>query len=572
MKIANEEIARKFEQIADLLEIEGANRFRVRAYRNAARSITSFTKNIADMVKAEEKLTMIPGVGKDLAEKIREIVNSGDFALLKQTEKKLPPLLRELMTIEGLGPKRVKQLFDKLHIESIDDLKRAIERGALLTLRGFGKIMVQRISEGIAHHAEYAKSTRLADAYTIVDLLLKHMRADVRIERVDVAGSFRRKREVIGDLDLLACGKNDAEAIKHFLQFDRVEKVTAKGPKRTAVRLANGLQVDFRVVPKAAYGAALLYFTGSKDHNVALRTRALEQGFKLNEYGLFRGAKTVAGKTEKDIYNAIGLRFIEPELRECQGEIDAALNGQLPKLIERDDLRGDLHVHTNETDGTESMLAMAEAARDRGYEYVAITDHSQRLTVANGLDEKRLRAQIDAINKLNTRIKGITILKGIEVDILENGRLDLPDSVLKELDFTVCSIHSRFNLDENRQTERIIKAMDHPCFTILGHPTGRLINRRQAYPVDMARVMDAAVARGCFLELNGQPERLDVNDRYCRMAKERGLKLSIASDAHSSKQLDFVQFGIFQARRGWLEKNDVINTRPLSSLRKLLKR
>lgn len=572
MKVANAIIAQKFDELADLLEIEGANPFRVRAYRNAARTIGALGKNVADMITAGDDLTDIPGIGKDLAQKIKDIVESGEFALLKETEQKHPPLLSELMKISGLGPKRVKILSDAFHLKSLADLSAAIDSGKILELRGFGKKMVSQIKEGITHHAEFAKTHKLVDADSVAESLLHYMKTSRTIERVDVAGSFRRRKETVGDLDLLATAKNHEEAIKHFLGFPQVESILAKGATRAAVRLRAGWQIDFRVVPKLSYGAALLYFTGSKDHNIALRKIAINHGYKLSEYGLFKSKKSVAGKTEEEVYRAIGLRFIEPELRENRGEIEAAQENKLPKLVDAGDLRGDLHVHTNETDGAEPLVAMVKAASALGYEYVAITDHSKHLTVAKGLNEKRLLQQIEIIDALNDKMRGITILKSIEVDILENGKLDLPDRVLKELDFTVCSIHSRFKLSEEQQTDRIIRAMDNPYFTILGHPTGRLVNRRPPYGVSIEAVMRAARERGCYLELNAQPERLDINDIYCRMAKEMGVKISISSDAHSSRQFSLIEYGIFQARRAWLERADILNTRPLAQLKKLFKR
>lgn len=572
MKVTNDIIASKFSELADLLEIEGANPFRVRAYRKAALAVSSLGQSVADMIAEGQDLTDIPGIGKDLAAKVDEIIKSGDLLLLKQTETKVPHILSELMKIEGLGPKRVKVLHQQLKITSLRDLRNAIDQGSLQQLKGFGPQIANKIKQGIEHAKEYAKKSRLAEVSHMADLLIAHMRSSKNIKQVEIAGSFRRRRETVGDLDLLASAKDIKASIKHFLAFDHIEKITAQGEKRAAVRLNSGLQVDFRVVKDEQFGAALLYFTGSKDHNIAIRKLAIDKKLKLNEYGLFKGTKNIASRTESEVYHAIGLSYIEPELREAHGEIEASLSGTLPKLIEQKDIMGDLHVHTKETDGTETLEKMVLAAKEMGYDYVAITDHSQHLTVANGLNEKRLLAQIKKIDKLNAKLTGITVLKSIELDILEKGRLDLSNTVLKELDLTVCSIHSRFGLSLKEQTDRIIRAMDNRYFNILAHPTGRLINRRQPYQVDLEAIMKAALERGCFLEINAQPERLDLNDIYCKMANDLGLKLVISTDAHATPHFNYMKFGIFQARRGWLQKSDVINTLSLARLKRILKR
>lgn len=568
----NSLIAQKFKEIADLLEIDRANPFRVRAYRKAALSISSFPKSVAEMLESGQDLTVIPGVGKDLALKIQEIISAGELSLLKETEKRVPRVLSQLMKIEGLGPTRVKMIYDKLGVSSIEDLKQALDDGRVNKLRGFGPVLIQKIKDGLEHAKVYAKKSRHAQIKSVAELLLDHLKKDKNTEEIALAGSFRRRCELVGDLDILVAAKDGEKAIEHFISFELTEKVLAKGETRAAIRLNFGLQVDLRVIPKKVFGAALLYFTGSKEHNVQLRTIALGMGLKLNEYGLFKGKKLISGETEEEIYDKLGLCFIEPELREARGEIEASKAQRLPKLIKEKDIKGDLHAHTNETDGTASLLAMAEAAQKIGYEYVAITDHSQHLAMTKGLDEKRLRAQIEYIDELNSKLNNFIILKSIECDILEDGSLDLSDSILKDLDLVVCSIHSRFNLPIVKQSDRIIRAMDNKYFNILAHPTGRLINKRQPYAIELERVMKAALERGCFLELNAQPARLDLNDIYCKMAKEIGLKLAISSDAHSTSQFSFMEYGIYQARRGWLEKKDIINTLSLKELRKLLKR
>lgn len=572
MTVHNMEIAEKFNRIANLLEIEGANPFRVRAYRNAARIVGGFSKNIADLINKGEDLSNLPGIGKDLAEKIKTIVITGDLPLLKEIEARTPAILNELTRIEGLGPKRIQILYKRLKIESIHDLQVAIKKGRIRKLKGFGEKTEQKILQGMHHVDEYVKRFKLADALPIVTSLTNYLKQIEGIQCVECAGSFRRKKETIGDLDFLATADNGEKIIHQFIQFEEVAEVLSKGTTRSTVRLHSGIRVDLRVVPEKSYGAALLYFTGSKDHNIAVRKMAVKKKLKINEYGVFKGNRYKAGKTEQEVYQQVGLPYIEPELREERGEIEVAQKKKLPNLITLDDIHGDLHCHTTTTDGVNSLEEMATTAQHLGYEYLAITDHSKHLAMVKGLDTKTLIQQIKKIDKLNETLKNIVILKAIEVDILEDGSLDLDDDILKELDLTVCSIHSKFNLTAKKQTERIMRAMDNIYFTILGHPTGRLINRRQAYPVEIEQIMMAAKERNCFLELNAQPERLDLNDIHCKLAKEIGVRVAISTDSHSISQLYFMECGIFQARRGWLEKNDVINTRSLNELRALIKR
>ncbi|HLB42832.1 MAG TPA: DNA polymerase/3'-5' exonuclease PolX [Gammaproteobacteria bacterium] len=572
MTVHNADIATAFYKLANLLDIEGANPFRVRAYRNAARLIESLTRNVADLIAQGEDIKELPGIGKDLAEKITTLVKTGKFPLLKEVEARIPPVLSELLKIEGLGPKRVQLLYRKLRIKSINDLKVAIDKGQVRQLTGFGEKTEQKILQGILHREQYIKRTKLADTFSLVDSLIRYLKKIKGVEQIECAGSFRRRKETVGDLDMLVAAKNGKDVIDHFIQYDETSEIISQGATRSTIRLHSGIQVDLRVVSKKSYGAALLYFTGSKDHSIALRKLALEKKFKMNEYGIYKRNKQLAGKTEEDMYHQLGLSYIEPELRENHGEIEASKTNALPKLITLNDIRGDLHSHTNATDGIHHLEAMVNAAKTLGYEYIAITDHSKHLTVARGLDKKALLQQIRQIDKLNQKFKKFVILKAIELDILEDGSLDLPSDVLKELDCRVCSVHSKFNLSFKQQTERIIRAMDNPLFNILAHPTGRLINKREPYPFDLEKIMQAAKERGCILELNAQPVRLDLDAIHCQMAKEIGVRISISSDAHSIEQLNYMKLGIFQARRGWLEKSDVINTRPLSALKSLLKR
>jgi DNA polymerase (family 10) len=414
--------------------------------------------------------------------------------------------------------------------------------------------------------------TRLADAEDIAGTLSRYLQDCPGVKQVAIAGSYRRRRETVGDLDILVTAKQGTAVTDHFIDYDEVSEVVSQGRTRSTVRLRSGMQVDLRVVPRVSYGAALLYFTGSRAHNIALRKLAIKQGYKLNEYGLYKGDKRIAGATETAVYKKLNLPYIEPELREQRGEIEAARKGRLPKLVSRDDIRGDLHCHTRATDGHDSLETMVTAARKLGYEYFAITDHSRRLTVAHGLDRKRLLEQTRRIDKLNAKLNDIVVLKSIEVDILEDGGLDLPDSVLGQLDLVVGAVHYKFNLSRKQQTERIIRAMDNPHFNILAHPSGRLLNKRPPLDVDMGRLMQAARERGCFLELNAQPARLDLTDSDCMLARELHLKVVISTDAHSTGNLDYMHFGISQARRGWLGPADVVNTSGLDELRKLLRR
>ena len=572
MPVHNAEIAELFNRLADLLEVEDANPFRIRAYRNAARTVSGLTRNISDLVSSGENLAELPDIGKALAEKIETIVKTGKLPQLEKVEARTPPALSKLMKIEGIGPKRVKALYKQLKIDSLEDLERAARSGKIRALDGFGKKteeMILHRSERFSHVEERMK---LSMAEDIVAPLVAYLKESKEVKEITVAGSFRRRKETVGDLDILVTARKDSSVMDRFVDYDEVDEVVSQGSTRSTVILRSGLHVDLRVVPQVSYGAALCYFTGSKAHNIAVRKMGVKKGYKINEYGVFRGDKRVAGKTEQDVFDRVGLPYIEPELREDRGEIKAGKQGELPELIALDDIRGDLHCHTKATDGHNSLKQMAEAAKARGYEYLAITDHSQHVAIAHGLNKKRLLEEIKEIDKLNAKLDSIVILKSIEVDILEDGSLDLPNDVLKELDLTVCAIHYKFNLPREKQTERIIRAMDNPYFNIFAHPTGRLINQREAYDVDLEAIMTAAKKRGCFLEVNAQPDRLDLTDINCQLAKEIGLKVAISTDAHSIGNLDYMRFGISQARRGWLEADDVLNTHKLEHLKELLNR
>ncbi|MGD8934354.1 MAG: DNA polymerase/3'-5' exonuclease PolX [Gammaproteobacteria bacterium] len=572
MPVHNNEIADLFEKLADLLEIEDANPFRVRAYRNAAQTIRGYAESMADLLAKGEDLSALPDIGKDIAAKIRTIVDTGKLPLLAKVESRTPAALSDLMKIKGLGPKRVRALYKNLNIKTLDDLKRAARNGRIRSLDGFGEKTEQMIRQRVERFTGETARTLLIVAQDIANPLVEYLKQSTGIKEVTLAGSYRRCRETVGDLDIVVTAGRNSNVMERFVRYDEVEEVMSMGHTRSTVRLRSGMQVDLRVVPQVSYGAALYYFTGSRAHNIAVRKIAQKKHLKINEYGVFRGDKRIAGKTEQEVLKQVGLPYIEPELRENRGELEAARKQQLPQLVTLQDIRGDLHCHTNATDGHHSLQQMARAAADRGYEYLSINDHSRHVTVASGLNRKRLLEQIREIDRLNEKHDDIIILKSIEVDILEDGSLDLPESVLKELDFTVCSVHYKFNLSRQKQTERILRAMDNRCFNILAHPTGRLINQREPYEIDLMKIMEAALERGCYLELNAHPDRLDLTDDACIMARDTGLKVAVATDAHCIDDLDYMRFGINQARRGWLESDDVLNTRKLPELLKLLKR
>lgn len=572
MPVHNADIAAVFEEIADRLEIQGANPFRIRAYRNAARTLGELPQEARALLEKGEDLRRLPGIGEDLAAKVSEIVDTGRSSLLERLRRELPPAVTELLHIPGLGPKRVKALYHDLEVQTVEQLYRAARDGRIRALPGFGEKTELNILRAVEAHATKTRRFKLAVAAQYADALTAYLQGVPGVRQLAVAGSFRRMRETVGDLDILVTAAANKGVIQRFSAYDEVAEVLSAGSTRASVVLKSGLQVDLRVVEEASYGAALVYFTGSKAHNIAIRRIAQKLGLKVNEYGVFRNSERIAGDDEAAVYNSLGLPWIPPELREDRGEIEAAHAGRLPRLVEFADLRGDLHAHTKATDGHDSLREMALAAKEIGLDYLAITEHSRHLGVARGFDPQRLARQCDEIDRLNPELDGITLLKGIEVDILEDGSLDLPDEVLGRLDLVVGAVHSQFSLSRAKQTERILRAMDHPHFTVLAHPGGRLIDRRDPYDVDMLRIIRHARQRGCFLELNAHPERLDLLDSQCQMAKEEGVLISINSDAHSRLDFAHLRYGVGQARRGWLEKNDVLNTRSLSALRRLLDR
>jgi DNA polymerase (family 10) len=568
MPVQNAEIAAMFNQTADLLEIKGENQFRVRAYRRAARTVEGLPQSVRSMLAAEADLSELPGIGKDLAGKIANIVETGHFDLLDSLKKKLPGDLGEMTALPGLGPKRIKLLYSKLKVRTLGDLRRAVKAGRLHKRHGFGPAIEKKLASALAKPVS-TKRYKLSVAEAEAESLVAYLRDG---GRVVVAGSYRRRRETLGDLDILVTSKHAAAACDKLTQYENVADVLAHGPTRATVVLRSGIQVDLRAVAEESYGAALLYFTGSKAHNIALRGIANDRKWKLNEYGLFSGKRRIAGETEEEVYKKLGLAYIPPEMREDRGEVALAKANQIPKLVSVKDIRGDLHCHSDWTDGTAPIADMAAAAKACGYQYMALTDHSRRQTMSHGLDPARVTRQLREIDKLNTKFRGFTILKGIEVDILKDGTLDLPDATLEKLDVVVASVHSFFDLPRDAQTERVIRAMQNRHVSIIGHPTGRLIGEREPFEIDMDRVLSAAADLKCYLEINAQPERLDLNDLHAHAAKTKGVKLSVSTDSHTVNSFQYIRYGIDQARRAWLTPDDVINTRSLPALRKLLKR
>jgi DNA polymerase (family 10) len=569
----NKTIADIFTEIADLLDIQGENPFRVRSYRNAARTIEDLGQSLESLVKAGKNLEEIPGIGKSISEKTQEILATGKCRSLEELRARVPPGLTELLKLEGLGPKKVKVLYDELAVDSVDRLEKAAQAGRLRNLTGMGVKTEEKILKSIEHYRAGMGRFKLSVGFQYAEALLRHLQGVPGVKRLDPAGSFRRRRETIGDLDILAiCGKG-CKVMDRFTGYGDVAEVLAKGETKSSIRLKCGLQVDLRVLEEESYGAALHYFTGSKAHNVAIRERAKEKGLKISEYGVFRAKdeKRVSGAQEEDVFKAVGLPPIPPELREDRGEIQAAERDALPRLIELSEIRGDLQMHTTASDGKNSILEMARKAKEMGYAYIAITDHSKAVRVAGGMDEKQLAKHLKEIEKANGQISGFRILKGVEVDILPDGTLDLKDDILRECEVVLASVHSRFNMEEGEMTRRVIQAIRNPNVKILAHPTGRLILEREPFKINLQEVVKAAVDHGVVLEINAYPDRLDLKDVDARMARDMGAKLAIDTDAHSALQLELMKFGVFTARRGWIEAKDVVNTLPLQELLKILK-
>jgi DNA polymerase (family 10) len=572
----NREIARLLSETADLMEIAGEDGFRIRSYRNAATSIEGLAERIADVAaNPERKLTDITGVGKGIAGIICELLSRGSFEKRDLLMEKYPPTALELLKIQGLGPKSIALLFEHYRVSTIDDLERICKEQKLRELPRMGAKLEEKVLRSIEQYRGSSGRFLLNFAMRAADELKAYLAETAGVEQVTTAGSVRRGRETVGDLDLLVTGPAAGAALDRFVSFPRVHEILGKGPNKASAKVGlEGLQVDVRALAPESFGAALQYFTGSKDHNVAIRQRALKMGFTLNEYGLVRldDATKVAGASEEEIYSKLGLPYIEPELRENQGEIEAAAEGRLPKLIETRDMRGDIHMHTRETDGRATLEEMALEAKALGYEYVAITDHSKALAMANGLDERRVVDFARMVRGMDPSVLGIRVFSGLECDIRRDGTMDIENDALAELDIVIGSVHSHMNLEPREMTDRLLRALECPWLRVIGHPTGRLLLHRDAYVYDFERIADEAVKRGVAFEINASPERLDLHAPLIQIAKAKGAKFTIATDAHHPKHLLNMPYGVLMARRGWLSASDVLNTRGSAEFAALLRR
>jgi DNA polymerase (family 10) len=565
MSRTNADVAEVLSRLATMLEIDGANPFRVRAYREGARVVESQAEPVAALAASEGALEALPGIGKDLAAKIRDIAATGTTALYDEMRSRIPLEVVGLTELQGMGPKRVRTVFEALGVRNRDGLEKAAKAGRLRDLPGFGEKVEQNVLKALATASQHAGRVLLHGAWALAHALAAHVATVKGVTQVEIAGSFRRRRETVGDLDLLVCGGAADAVMDAFTAHPDVADVLGRGDTKSSVRLRNGLQVDLRAVPAESFGAALLYFTGSKEHNIELRRLANEQGLTLNEYGLARerNGRVVAARTEHDVYRALGLAWIPPELREARGEIEWAREDRLPRLLEESDLVADLHMHTDRSDGRDTIDAMVRAARARGYRYVALTEHSQSLAMARGFDTARVRRSVEEIAAARERHPGMHILHGLEVDILADGALDLDDAGLALLDWVVVSLHSRLDQPADAVTERVLRALDHPAVCAMGHPTGRLIGTRPPAAFDAERVFERAAERGVAMEINAQPDRLDLNDVHARLAREKGVRFVVDTDAHSTVQLEHIRYGVFVARRAGLGPDDVLNALPL---------
>ncbi len=576
----NRSLATILYETADLLEISGQDPFRIRSYRNAAEAIEGWPQQVSELVEDDKQLLAIPGIGKGMVANLKEIFREGKLKLHSELLEKFHPSMLELLKIQGLGPKTVALIWSAFKVSSVAEVEKLAREGKLRELPRMSEKSEQKILKAIETYRNISGRFHLDEADKTAEKLREHLAGLAGVDKITTAGSLRRGRETVGDVDLLITGKCCENEKQRSAVIDRVvtmpglADVLAKGENKVSFKLRNGMQVDVRILPPDSFGAAMQYFTGSKSHNVTLRQRALKMGMTLNEYGLVRleDDKLVAGKTEEEIYAKLGLDYIPPEMRENCGEIELSAEHRLPKLLELKDIRGEIHMHTVETDGKNTIEEMAMAARERGYEYIAITDHTKNLAFANGLDDKRAVEHIKRIRKANEQIDDIRILAGAEVDILPDGALDLSDSVLEEMDVVVASVHSAFNQDASQMTDRLLKAMSNKNTMIIGHPTGRILLRRDAYQFDMDKVLDFAAKDKVAMELNAYPDRLDLNDRHLRMARERGVKIVINTDAHHTTHFEKLKYGVLQARRAWLTKTDVLNTLPAEKLIATLKR
>jgi DNA polymerase (family 10) len=565
----NRKVAQILYEVADLLELEGVE-FKPRAYRRAAQAVESCPIPIEDLVR-EDRVTELPGVGKSIAEKIEEIVKTGKLRYHEELKKKLPIDLHVLTQVEGVGPKIAKLLYEHLGVRNLDDLERAAREHRIRTVPGLGPKVEEKILRGLAEARKTEKRVLLGIALPLAEDIRDKLRESGLFKAVEIAGSLRRGKETIGDIDILGISARPEEASDFFVGLPDVEEVLAKGPKKTSVRLGDGLQVDLRIVPGESFGAALQYFTGSQAHNIRLRERAISLGLKLNEYGVFKGEERIAGRTEVEVYHAVGLAWIPPELREDRGEIQAAEEGKLPTLVEPGEIRGDLHVHTDWSDGKGSLEEMAEAAKELGYEYIAIVDHFRFAQAIPGLDANELLRQVEAIRELNGKLGGFRLLCGVEANILPDGSIDVPRDVLCELDVVVAAVHTQMRMPKREMTKRLLAAIENEDVDIIAHPSGRLIGERSAYEVDWEEIFRQAAKYGTILEVNANPQRLDLCAEHIREAVETGVLLALGTDAHHPDHLGFMRYGVLTARRGWVEAKDLINTLPLDDLLRTLK-
>ena len=573
----NVEIARTLEEVADILEIQNANPFRIRAYRNAVRTVQSLTTPLRRWVEENRPLTDLPGIGKEMANHIREMVETGTLGFRDELVAEVPRSLIDLMRLPGVGPKKARRFYDEMNICSVDELEAAAREGRIATIPGFGAKTQEKILAGIQEFRQHSSRSLLSDAERSVEPLIAWLREIPEVERLEVAGSYRRRRETVGDIDLLALASQPGPVMEAFLHYPQRDKILMAGDTRSTITLGSGLQVDLRVVPPDCYGAALVYFTGSKEHNVKLRRRGVERGLRISEYGVFRvegdgEGERIAGQEEAEVYAAVGLAWVPPELREDRGEIEAASAGRLPELIRLEDLRGDLHMHSTWSDGRNTIEEMVEACVAQGYEYMVISDHSKALSMVNGLDAYRLREQWKEIDEVRARHPEIRILRSMEIDILGDGSLDLEDEMLAQLDLVLVSLHSRLDLSEAQQTERVLRALEHPEVNVFCHPTARLINRRKPVEMDIDVVLRRAAELGVAVEVNSNPHRLDLKDTHLKLAKELGCKVVINTDSHRIRELDLMRYGVEQARRAGLEASDVLNALPYKKFERAVKK
>ena len=571
----NKEIAEALYRISELLTLKNVNVFKVRAYERASEILSALPEPIED-IGEKQKLTDIPGIGESIAEKITEHLKTGKIAYLEELKKSFPEGLFEIMKVQGMGPKKAKALFDKLKVKDIAELKKAAGQGKVSVIKGFGKKSEENILKGIASKEKYSTGrVLLSEALSLYREIKASLTKHKFIKRISPAGSLRRYRETIGDIDILCTTQKGKEkaAAEYFTKLPFVSRVTAAGPTKASVLTKTGMQVDLRVVDESQYGSALQYFTGSKEHNILMRGLARDMGLTVNEYGVFKIGKedkTIASRTEEDVYEALKLAYVPPELRENRGELEAAKNGTLPELLELSQIKGDTHCHSKFSDGADTLEDIARKAQSRGYEWLVVTDHSRSLKVARGLEIPDLKLKIKEVARINEKLSGFRLLCGTEADILADGSIDYPDEILKQLDFVIASVHTGFNQSENQLTGRVLKALENPYVCCIGHPTGRLLNKREPYAINIDKVIAAAKKHGKLLEINSFPDRLDLNDIYCRKAKDAGVKIAIGTDSHSVEHLSYMELGVSVARRGWLEKDDVINTLSYEKLIKTL--